>query len=328
MSTSNVAPGPPGIEPRSHLQQLVRDLIEALRDLLAFTPVFFYFWLYWNLKEKARRLFHIGALSFLSLSLIILVLEITLEFSDKEALLELLHESPTLEPLLIGLFIVAILFVLLHHHKERRHAQTEYRLTEQIWLFLVSRGSRPEEEFIAFALSLVEEAFSRLSVIRVCIWQENGEELTVRPGYVHPTPDKAKFLAILSKREGVASLVFADKRPRYVPRVYFPFNSLPLRFLSWSFPHAWRFEIAPGPGGRLDVIEPKIDQRAVTKPELGFSSFVAVPMIDLRGTCTGVLCIDFKKTDPLDRIEIKMASLLGILIADELQRIRSVSASG
>lgn len=325
---SALASKPHETDPKHHFRHLIAGVLGALRDAAAFAPLFIYFFLYWNLKEKRRRIFHFSALSFLSLSLFILLLEVILEVGGKTILTDFLHQTPHLETTILGLFSIAVLLVLAHHQRERQHARTEYVLAEKIWLFLESRGALNEAEFKKLVLPLVADAFSRFPVEHVCLWEPDQENLRIPEDSVFPPIKEDGYLTSLKRGQGVAGLVFEDQRPRYVPRLYLPFNSRMLRQFSLRFPHALKFEISKVRQGQLDVVRPNVSVDAVKPPGDGspepFSSFLAVPLkvID-HNDSLGVLCLDFKKTDPLDRAEIKMAAALGIMIAEELRRIRA-----
>ena len=144
-------------------------------------------------------------------------------------------------------------------------------------------------------------------------------------GCMYPETAAPGYLKKLTSGQGIVGLVATDGHARYVPRLYFPVNSLRLGLLSKPFPHALRFEVHRVSSGFVDVRKQKVNVNAVKMPDAvpPFKSFVAVPVKAANEACLGWLCIDFAKTDPLARVDIKMASILGAIIADELQRIRS-----
>ena len=323
-------PGPPdGTDPGRQFLELFKGLAKAAANFLAFAPLFLYFFVYWNLKTKSRQLLHVGALSFLSLSILLLAFEVGLEIVGKDLLVSLIHRYPGAEFLLIAGFALSIFIVLGHHQRERRQARIEHSLAETIWLFLEERGPRGENEFVEFSLQLIKNSFDRHKAKHASLWQQCGQEILILPGFVQP-PVTGGYLTRLESGQGVAGLVLADQVVRYVPRMFLPFNYGFLRRISWRFPHAVKFDIVRASKGYLDIRWAKVNVDAVRFPrDLSerFRSFVAVPLRTANGACIGVLCIDFDKTDPLGRADIKMASAFGLMMAEELQRIRAVSGS-
>lgn len=313
----------------------MENALSAAWAALVFAPVFWYTFIYWNAKEFSRRLFHVGALSFFSVSIIFFFAEVVLEFGSSSRLLppnsflasyisQFLYSS---KPVMVSCFAIASVIFLVHHQKERKHANTEYRLAENIWTLLESRGSATTiQGLVASTLPIINNAFERFSVQRVCFWQPDGEQLVVNDDCIFPDLEGADetYLRRLKKETGVAGLVYRDMLLRYVPRLYFPFNTSWLRKISMWFPHALTFEVRKV-HGELDIVRPNVDLSAVVVSSNGrprhLRSFVAVPVKSSDGKCHGVLCVDFNKTDPLERIDIKMAAVLGMLFAEDIRRL-------
>lgn len=295
-----------------------------LRTVVKFTPLFIYFFLYWNFKARIRRVLHIGALSFLSISLVILALEVLLELVGRDLLADLFHGFPNQRPLLLAGFVLSTLVVLAHHQRESRHTRQEYLLAEKLWSFLENRDSKDEAAFVAFALRTVKDSFDRHKALHACVWQKQGNEFRIQDCWTPPEPGDAGYITTLPLGEGIVGLVAADQLARYVPRLHFPFNGRAMRRYAWRFPHALKFEVVRSSAGYVDIAKPKVNVNGVmlggTPPS--FLSFIAVPIRATGGVCLGVLCIDFARTDPLGLQDIKMASVFGVIVGEELQRIR------
>lgn len=169
---------------------------------------------------------------------------------------------------------------------------------------------------------------------------------------------QSPILDKLPRDKGIAGLVFKDGKPRYVPRVCFPFNSLRMRRFSKPFLHALTFEPAQkektaeervnlptderqtrrqerkkatknkrDEPKQLEVVGKRVSRDAIVLNEQvkidSLKSFVAVPISSFRQKekPIGVLCIDFQGTDPLRSDGVKLAAVFGVLLAMDLDRL-------
>lgn len=303
----------------------VRQLLDLLAEIVRFSPVFIYFFLYWRPKEFLRTWLRVGALGFLSLSLVMLWLDVAAEITQLRFLRFLVPTSQSFRWLVLALFTCSVLSLLWHHHQERKQRYAEFLLAERVCEFMMNRGSLTRDECLTTALRLFHEVFKRFGIKHTSVALPVEEKLCIDFGHVYPSETDASFFDPLSADESVAGLVFTDFQPRYVPRLFFPWNDRKRRPLCVFFPHAMIFEIRKGDLGRVDVVRPKIDLDAFKTTDVGefaFVSFVTVPLKPLnRKDSIGVLNFDFKRTDPLSRIDVKMAVLLGMILADELERL-------
>lgn len=322
------SPPPEERDPAQHFSELFQAAGKAFRAVVSFAPAALYFWGYWPLKEFGRRLLRGGALVFFSLSFLLFVFEISLEFFGAEQVSAWLHEfqTPNARIAAHACFALAALVIVAHHWREARHANTEFTLAQTIWAMLESRSEKSETEFVKLALPLVVKAFSRFGVGHVCLWQPEGDGLSIPSGYTSPNDGRVS-LTSLSHNQGIANHVFRDLLIRYVPRLAFPFNSAPLMRAFWQFRHALSFKTRVSDNALPDVDSPKLLIDKVHFPNDWWKdrvrSFVVVPLKASQGNCIGAMSIDFTRTNPLDREQLKTAASLAILIAEEIIRIRS-----
>lgn len=151
----------------------------------------------------------------------------------------------------------------------------------------------------------------------------NHTALGIEPYYFSRELNDQNYLFVLREGEGVAGRVVKDGVVRYVPRLFFPF----CRRRKWSpflfFPHAVTFGVAEK-DGLLELYSEGLDCFAFTPPTQGnlrFRSVVSVPVKSVNQVF-GVMNFDFCRYDPLDKSEIAMCSALGLLLGDEIGRLR------
>jgi hypothetical protein len=318
-------------DPADELKVRAKAATTVVGDLVRFAPVFLYFWAHWKPKELVRRWMRIGALSFLSISLILLVLEVVAEFTKHQFIQDFFPPHGPARGVIFVIFVLSVVALLFHHLNEFRHRHSEFLLAERLWEFMMSRRVQAWDDCIGTAVRLFYDVFRRYGVKHVSVALPDENELVIHSQHVFPPEPRGSYFARLPLSDGVAGLVFSDGRPRYVPRMFFPLNARRRWPLNIFFPHAIVFEIRKAAEGRIDVVRPKLDLDAF-KPfgddDLTFRSFVSVPLRAVRRRDTiGVLNIDFDSTDPLARMDIKMAVLLGLLLADELDRLAPAAAA-
>lgn len=315
-----------------HFVDLFKDACTALGAFIAFTPATFYFWGYWRAKERIREYLRKGAVVFLSFSFFLFVMEVTLELLGHEEVLGWLRSShdSTAALALEAAFIFAVLVILFHNGRELFHIRTEYIFAEKIWALLESRGSRNDPDYVSSALELIYGAFSQFGAERVSIWASDGSRASIPDGWSYPSEGKIR-LTSLPLGDGIAGHIFGEANPRirYVPRLGFPFNSRGLSYLSWRFPHALTFQtVRPEEKGMPNIESPSILEDQVYLDQGWRSgslrSFVVVPLTAKvsRTQCLWAMSIDFRRTDPLGREQIKMAASLATVVADEMDSRR------
>jgi hypothetical protein len=176
---------------------------------------------------------------------------------------------------------------------------------------------------------LFHDVFDRHSVCHVSLWQTSGDALEIASDHVYPPETDPSYFPKLPINDGVAGLVFTDSQPRYVPRLFAPINGKrQIPFVSSFFGHAMKFEIRQSDGGRLEVVNPKMDLNAfksgAPNERFTFKSFVSVPVVPVGAkNPIGVLNFDFDATDPLSTVDVKTAVFLALLLGDELQRLHA-----
>lgn len=297
-------------------------------ELREFLPAAIYFWVYWPLKAYGRRLLHIGALAYLSASFMFLAAELWLELWGREEIVVLIRSMKTplrVYALQAGLLMATVL-IFFHHLHELRHRRTEHILGDSLWTLLEGRGKPDELGCITFSLPLVYRAFSKFGVRAVSIWQPAADGMHVAAGWSYPA-DIGETLISLPSGEGIASAVFKDKRVHYVPRMGLPFNSGPLVRFSWRFPHALILTVKWSAHALPEVMANKILRGKVFLKDTWKTdkcrAFLVVPLSTFPGQQLGVMSVDFERTDPIGKEQMKTAVSLATVIGEELLRIRN-----
>jgi hypothetical protein len=319
-------------EPLQVFKESVAKLKETIWDFFYSANASLYFGIYWLPKEKCRRAFVLGALSFMSLSLVLLIVEVFLEVSEATIVDSISQVKNEWRYYILGTYSFAILVILLNQQRERRQLRSHRHLAMEAWSLQQKRltVTSKRELYEAFIVSVLN-AYHEFGATRVWLWLDvGGGALEVSDETVYPPcPDK-DYVRRLERGEGVAGLVLEDGHPRYVPRLFFPFNATWIRGLSWRFPHALRFDVTPGKPEQFEVTTPKMARNQVKLLRdlipRKLKSFVAVPVLDSSGKKSGVICIDFGRTDPLARMDVTIAASFAAMLGDEFTR-RGISAT-
>jgi hypothetical protein len=259
-----------------------------------------------------------------------------------------IHQYKT--PALVVVFIAA-LFLFWHHQHETRKPEYEYKFVKRLYeLIERSRHTgtpvQPDE-----LLTILRSAFARTGIRRVSVHLPDREEtlLSIKPEHVvPPEEDPRYFIKLPLKRgadgklsgEGVAGAVYVDNIPRYMPRLSFP---------NWergiSFRHcvrvAYRKDRKKGRVRRVwdaivtrlgrkpkelepDFVNDGFNLRAFKESEKGtrlYNSALSVPLKSVTsGRCVGVLNFDFESTSTLDKSDIAMAVVFGLLCGDVIEK--------
>lgn len=312
----------PRIETRTKITTLINQFI----DLLRYLPVAGYF-LYWDRKDSVRYRFRVGALSILSFSLLLLWAEVAAELAGAHWLVALLKSFELRWPV-VALFSVAVFLLLIHHAHERRHDLPHHFLGEKVWEFFERRPYKSEDVLVHEALRHFHDIFIAYGLAHVSIFRPDEQHLTIQRHEVLPLEKDNGYFEPLKLGEGVAGLVYSDMSPRYVPRLFFPWNAPSA--LSAFFPHSMKFEIDAPEGGQLTLVNPNLDLFVFEPPKEGaicYRSFLSVPIKCTEESaateCLGVLNFDFHRTDPLSKLDIKGAVFLGALLGEEISRVRN-----
>jgi hypothetical protein len=315
-------------DPRREVRSKFAEVFRRVVDLVLYIPVVAYF-LYWDRKESLRRSLRVGALSVLSLSLLSLWAEVAAEIAGAPAIVRLIERYELRWPSVI-VFSAAVLFLLFHHSRERRHERPHHFLGEKVWEFYENRPYSSETELVDTALRLFHEVFRAFGVAHVSIFRLEGEFLKIHGREVYPEEADRGYFEPIPIGRGVAGLVQKDLNPRYVPRLFFPWNRQ--SWLSLFFPHSMKFEIEDNETGSLTLVNPTMDLFVFQPPQQGnirFRAFLSVPLkctlTETEHRCLGVLNFDFETTDPLSKIDIKSAVFLGALLGEEMYRFHNVA---
>lgn len=301
----------------------------AAREVVSFLPIAIYFSLYWRRKDRFRIFTRTSALVFLSFSLVLFILEVLMKAGWKHAVHLTTTNYPNAEPFILGGLVLSGLIFLWNSIHETNQKRTQTSLSEALWSLLYSESPPDRPAAVKRWLELVHKAFMHHGSINVCVWQPSSNGMSVHDEHWYPSRDP-EFLSHLPPGKGVAGLVQDDRTLRYVPRLRYPFNSKWLRAISLPFYHALEFDVVKNSTGNIDVQGKNASIGAVEfdgkAAPRNLNSFVAVPVTSdthrqAQRECHGVLCIAFRGTDPLDTLSIKMASVLGLLLASQLDKI-------
>jgi hypothetical protein len=311
------------VDPAKAHSEIFAALQAAWRRYVGFIPVLLYYFLYWRARNSMRRWAKRGALGVLSVTLFLFIVEILMKFFGEHALAEAKRAHPNLERVLLGLFVLAGLVILHHNTLEARGKHGDTALSEGLWRLLIASETRSAADLHSAALPVLLSVFKQYKCCAVCFWRRDGDRLALAQRDWHPGNIPKGATCELPIGEGIAGLVYSDRKPRYVPRLYFPFNRPSMRKLSVFFPHALVFEIRSPNGGVVDVEARNLSLNAVLfsgKPTSQEApSFVAVPVASSAdGPIHGVLCINFQGTNTLDTISVKLVSALGVVLAEKL----------
>lgn len=309
---------------RSQLRGKVREALEYV-----IISAYFYFWSY---KTEVRNGLKYGALSAVSLSTMTLAIEVVSEAYGSHGVAEALAAGLASTWLgiswggfVLGLFVAAVIFLIWHNIDEARQPGYEYVFVRRLCDYLEGRGGRaPTRE----SLELFHSVFKRLRIAHVSLHLPNENELKIARDHVFPEEEDDDFFVSLAPGNGVAGRVYQDMRPRYVPRLFIPLRQE--RLWNWFrvglfFPHAVSF-VFRSPSGvdqkrGIELGDELVDFHVFKKNARNptFVSVLSVPIKCVRDNkCLGVLNFDFQSADPLDKAQIAMAIVLGLLLGDEM----------
>lgn len=302
---------------------------KQLLDLCAYAFVAAYFFV-WSYKTAIRHLLKVTSLGVISLSTVRLLVEFAIEWRRSETfhVMGLLPSLTKSNNVLFVIFTGAVSYLVWHHYRESRKPSYEYRFVKQLAQFMQGRqknGNRTDT-FIPLALQLFHRVFEHAGVRHCSVFRLKGSVLSIQPSHVYPHSDQLDYSVELKEGEGVAGEVFGDMMPRYVPRIHFPFSTKRRYLRTWSFPHALKF-VPYEEKGELEIGLGKDSLRfgKFREPEGGtwtYKSFVSVPVQSVAtGERFGVLNFDFNKIDPLDKSDILMAVVFGLILGDEIERL-------
>ncbi len=281
------------------------------------------FFLAWDQKRKIRNVLRKGSLAVLVLSTILLLAEVFAEYFGAEHIVAALKFFGQTYGLYVFLPVAVGALILAHHHvEEARRPEYEYAFILRLWEFMESYRKSQNSGTgrpIRDVLEIFHRLYKNAGVAHVSIFRKGEDEiLRIKPEEVYPPEDDRDFYVELRTGEGVAGKVFEDMKARYMP----------LLFLGrLFFPHAinfeWETETVPGQPRptfdlkdldfQLDIFKPSSSRK------FPFRSFLSVPLkSSVTGRCNGVLNFDFYRLDPLDKRDVAMAMVIGLILADEL----------
>jgi len=226
---------------RSELQT---QLIDLSTYIFKYFLIFIYF-LAWTIKSHLRRHLRFGLLAFLSLSNLLLAMELVLEWKKPIYIEYIIHEAKEYSDYLFIALILAIVYLFYDHLREVKHRGHEYTFVKHVLAFL--RSPRPahttEDACIQGAVELFYGCFKRARIVCTSVHKAEGDSLRIKDIYTYPQATHPAYFLPLSKGFGVAGRVFDDGNPRYLPRLYFPFAKRGGWLPTAYFPHGVIFEV-------------------------------------------------------------------------------------
>lgn len=327
----------------SFRRQTLKPFLQTFQKGFQYFCVVAYFWP-WSYKTAIRHNLKVGSLWTLLITSSLLLVEVLMELIGADRihhwisaahLVDMQGSFASLGPIknyvLPALFILAVLYLFWHHYTEIGKPGYEFAFLRQLNRFLRERdANQSEEALIPAALRVFHKVFEDSHIEHCSMYTVSNDALTIPDAYIYPDAVGQGYQINLNIGEGVAGLVFKDALPRYVPRLLFPFTTWRKFLPSIPFPHAVKFE-PQLKGDVLELVNEDLDFYAFKNPnntEPTFRSFVSVPLKPVGvEKCFGVLNFDFSKVDALDKSGIAMASVLGLILADEVNRIRNEESS-
>lgn len=306
-------------------QDEAKSLLKKARDILPFAA----FLGYWELKAAARDKIHRLFAGYALISIFILALEVAAESGGPKFLKSLLDAIDQLPSFVrTGGFILfwggfaVIAWHNFHAIKEKAHQWTSGDI---IWAMFHSKKKDTELAFIREFLPLTMEPFRGFGAFRIAAWRHDGNEAIIPDGYIYSSIEGALPEAPLPIDRSVAGAVLKTGDMHYVPRFGFPFNTGPLKHFSAPFPHSIIFKIKQPKNQQPTINAQGIDRgRVYMRSDRLFvpdRAFIAVPLKKPDQTVFGALTIDFERTDPLAKAQLKTIAVLARLLAEELTTI-------
>lgn len=314
-----------------------RDSIDSdALEFLRFSFIAAYF-VVWHRKNKIRDRIRLGSLAIISVSTALLFLKFLIEIMGGENILAVITSSTTIPVPHVPMFLIigAVAYLLFHDIKESQKPAHEYKFVKQLSQFMLDRPQVDPAVDINAVIDSSLRAFHGLfkgkKFDRCSFYVLEPESLGTKPRYFFEEPDEGdpNYLLTLKKGEGVAGRVAEDGRARYVPRLFFPI----CRRRKWSpllfFPHAVIFGVRRNSeDGSLELFSKGLDPFAFTPPKHGnpsFRSIVSVPVKSVTEEVYGVMNFDFRRYDPLNKSDIAMCVAFGLLLGDEIGRLKSLA---
>lgn len=278
------------------------------------------FFLAWNQKRKLRDILHYTSLAVISLSTVLLLIEVIAEYRGAETIVTALRGFETVYGhFVFAIFVAGVLFMLWHHYEETQKPQFEYAFVLRLWEFMEGRRQGAPQP-VRNVLEIFHGLFKKSGIAHVSIYRMQSGILKIDPQEVYPSvpANDQDFYVDLPKGEGVAGHVYNDMKARYMPVLFLG----PL-----FFPHAIDFEwqTTPLPGStrptfdlrdldfELDVFKPSPSR------QFRFRSFLSVPLRSSKSNgCVGVLNFDFDRLDPLEKRDIAMGMVIGLILGEEI----------
>jgi hypothetical protein len=311
---------------------------QMCRYAVSFGVAAIYFF-YWNWKTPIRNALRRSSLWVLSLFTTFIVLEVASEFWHDQLLqwvVAMIHEYHK-----VGLcfFVAAVVLLFWHHRHERKKPEYEYRLLQR--LYQTIEHSRKQPKPASDVLEIIHSVFGRSRINHVSIHtpKSDGTLEILTANVFPPIKETNDYFVPLKSGCGVGGRVFVDQIPRYMPRLYFPNWRLGVRFghavqLAFREPKVgWLRKMVNPIWTRLFKAQKKthwldlapdgfnLDVYADSGKSLLFHSILCVPLKSMTtDRCLGVLNLDFASTDPLDKGDIAMAIIFGIVLGDIIDK--------
>jgi hypothetical protein len=298
---------------------LRRQATDSLLEFLEFSVIGAYF-KWWSTEAKVKNAARVSAFTILGISNALLFLEVLSEAYGGHRIQTFMALAAEHKSLNFILFTVAVVLLAIHHIVESRKPEYEYKFIRRVHTLLRSSSSTEAD-----ILALLHSVFEKVGIKRISIYRlSTSGVLRINDDDVYPgtfeSGERELFFIDLAPGEGVAGRVFNDQQIRYLPRTFLPSR----RFLpKISFPHAIKIgyelrEVVGKPFKELHLVDEEIESKCFKAPNglPPFRSFLSVPLQTDENKCLGVLNFDFHRSNPLTKIDVAMAAVFGILLAD------------
>jgi hypothetical protein len=307
--------------------------------------------LWWSGKQSLRERLKVLGIVYLGFSNIVLYLELTLDYLGSDKIRRLVQGAGNHPTRMLVTSTVVVIFLLIQHRHEALQTRSESEYVRRVCELLQLSRSAEAQRSIAEVLALYFAVFDGCHIAHVSIHLPDGNgKLQMADDHVYPPGTASSFCLELPPGKGAAQKVFADNESnsRYVP-----FTSI----FNYDFPHCVRFAWTQDPPKRfwlrrlvawplykfkgmstrladriakplprfLRLVQTGVDWFGFEVPKdriRHFQSMLSVPIWHRKQRrCLGVLNFDFSQTETLERSDVMIGMLLGVLLAEEHEEI-------
>jgi hypothetical protein len=314
-------------------QELGPQSWQAFKRFISFFVIWAYFALWWVNKPSWMRITKYSSYSVLVIFSLFHVSELSTQFIPDEWwgfiasaswFSHRVHASlpswVTFKLVAFSLIILALCYTVWYEINEARQPEHEFHIVSGLHQLLVDGlRTKSPEQMVSNTLRTAQRIFDYADVKHVCIHTVDDDGvLRILPHHVFPRDESSSFCATLPKGKGGARKAFDEHLIIYVPRMH---------FFRTRFAHAATYKYVDTIPTKDDLpvlLEIELEDIALNVFEppnyenLNFRSFVSVPIRTVGGRLSGVLNIDFGRTNPLDINGLKLADAFSYFVSSFL----------